>query len=70
LGCKRGTITTYWKRIFRKTECHAQREVMAKLLRFGLERTPKVSSVFSLHPTGGPGSSSNVPGDKVGGAGR
>jgi DNA-binding CsgD family transcriptional regulator len=33
LGVSRSTISTYWKRIFGKTQCRSQRDVLAHLLR-------------------------------------
>lgn len=33
LGISRSTISTYWKRIFSKTSCRSQRDVLAHLLR-------------------------------------
>ena len=33
LGCARGSVTTYWKRIFEKTATNSQRGVLALLLR-------------------------------------
>lgn len=34
LGCARGTIATYWQRIFKKSGQHSQRDVIAAILRF------------------------------------
>jgi DNA-binding NarL/FixJ family response regulator len=34
LSCKPATVTTYWRRIFRKTACRSQRDVLAAVLRF------------------------------------
>jgi DNA-binding CsgD family transcriptional regulator len=33
LSCTESTVSTYWKRIFRKTSCSGQAEVLAALLR-------------------------------------
>ena len=33
LGCKPSAISTYWKRISKKTSCHGQRDIFAKLWR-------------------------------------
>ena len=33
LSCNRSTISTYWKRIFSKTGCRSQREVLGHLIR-------------------------------------
>lgn len=33
LGISRSTISTYWNRIFSKTECRSQRDVLAHMLR-------------------------------------
>jgi DNA-binding CsgD family transcriptional regulator len=37
LGCTEGTLRTYWKRIFTKIGCTSQRDVVARLFRFGDE---------------------------------
>lgn len=34
LSCARGTVATYWQRIFKKTGQHSQRDVIASILRF------------------------------------
>ncbi|MFO0725844.1 MAG: response regulator transcription factor [Myxococcota bacterium] len=34
-SCARGTIATYWQRIFKKTGQHSQRDVISSILRFG-----------------------------------
>lgn len=36
LGCKPTSISTYWKRIFDKTQCRSQREVLGALLQFSV----------------------------------
>ncbi|MBI5507581.1 MAG: response regulator transcription factor [Deltaproteobacteria bacterium] len=36
MKCQRGTVTTFWRRIFKKTGHHSQRDVLAALLRFEL----------------------------------
>lgn len=36
LGCKPNSVMTYWKRIFEKTACRSQREVLGALLRYSL----------------------------------
>jgi len=33
IGCKPSAISTYWKRISKKTSCHGQRDIFAKLWR-------------------------------------
>ncbi len=38
LGCNRGTLTTYWARIFKKTGCQSRGGVLAAILRFELQR--------------------------------
>lgn len=37
LSCKRGTVSTYWSRIFDKTGCHSRQEVIGALFRFLFE---------------------------------
>ena len=38
LGVKPATVSTLWRRIFRRTGWHAQTEVLAALFRFGVKR--------------------------------
>jgi DNA-binding CsgD family transcriptional regulator len=40
LGISRSTISTYWNRIFSKTECRSQRDVLAHMLRTLALRSP------------------------------
>lgn len=45
LACDRGTIATYWSRIFKKTGWRSQRDVIANLFRYGFgEAEPPPSS--------------------------
>jgi DNA-binding NarL/FixJ family response regulator len=43
LGCKPTSISTYWKRIFDKTRCRSQREVLGALLQFSVARDDGVT---------------------------
>lgn len=36
IGCSPNTVSTYWKRMFRKAACSDQAEVLASVLRFAL----------------------------------
>jgi len=38
LGCSRGTISSYWKRVFDRTQLRSQPEVVAAVLQFALQR--------------------------------
>jgi hypothetical protein len=40
LSCTESTVSTYWKRIFRKTSCSGQAEVLAALLRHQILGVP------------------------------
>lgn len=45
LGCTRATVSTYWSRVFRKTKCSGQRQVMALVSGRHLGELPKQQGV-------------------------
>lgn len=50
LDCARPTIATYWNRIFAKTGCGSQRDVVVELLRFGYQpRTTPRTRESGIH---------------------
>lgn len=51
LGCARSTIAKYWNRIFNKTMCRSQRDVIAAVLSLEIERRGRRSGTFSVAPS-------------------
>lgn len=45
LGCSPGTVDTYWRRILRKSKLGSQLELLAALLSFSVEDSPRISSI-------------------------
>jgi DNA-binding CsgD family transcriptional regulator len=45
LKCSRHTVDEYWARIFRKTDCHSQVAVLAKILRQQIRAGAEVGEV-------------------------